>query len=357
MAEARSVETHAKASWLMPAVLLLVVAAAAGISWLDPWIATVSEAQKAGFDAARAAGGSIGYATAAFHAGLWVGVVILLRPMLLLGLVVLAEASLAPPCTEKKNRLLAWAVRAGFLMISYLLSMALARSGGFLPGPLFDAAGPGDPTLLRIGQMAGLFVLTVFVTDFFQYWAHRAYHRFAFLWKFHAVHHAPRELDALHNFVHPVEGAFSWLLVGTPVNLLIAGVDANQLDLLVAFYLVQNHIVHTRARIHFGPLGKWLVDNRYHFIHHSRDRRHFDTNFAALTPFYDRLFGTYCPPQGDTLPATGLDTHLPPSKLSHFLLATLPPDAAARAAAQAEAPAEASPGRERELRSEAAGAA
>lgn len=351
MAEATPVEARAQPSWLMPAALLLVVAAAAGISWLDPWIATASAAQKAAFEAARAAGGVAGYASAIFHAGLWVGVVILLRPMLLLGLVVLAETVLAPPCTQKKNRLLAWTVRAGFLVISYLLSMALARSGNFFPGPLFDAAGPGEATILRMAQMALLFVLTVFVTDFFQYWAHRAYHRFAFLWKFHAVHHAPRELDALHNFVHPVEGAFSWLLVAAPVNVLIAGVDANQLDLLVAFYLVQNHIVHMRARIHFGALGKLLVDNRYHFIHHSRDRRHFDTNFAALTPLYDRLFGTYCAPEGDTLPATGLDSHLPPSKLSHFLLASLPPDTAGVEAQEAPAP------EKQPLRSAGAGAA
>jgi sterol desaturase/sphingolipid hydroxylase (fatty acid hydroxylase superfamily) len=35
------------------------------------------------------------------------------------------------------------------------------------------------------------------ITDFVQYWAHRAFHRIPFLWKFHAIHHSAERMDWL----------------------------------------------------------------------------------------------------------------------------------------------------------------
>jgi sterol desaturase/sphingolipid hydroxylase (fatty acid hydroxylase superfamily) len=328
MVEARSVETRAKPSWLVPAILLVIVAAGASVAWLDPWIVALAGQQKALLLERAAEGGPLGYAAAGLHAAAWAGLVILLRPMLLLALVVLIESWLTPDVRAQKDRLLAWTVRGLFFVVGYMLSVVLGRYLSFMPGPLFDFTDAGSPAGLHMLQTALLFLLSMLATDFCQYWAHRAYHRFPLLWKFHAIHHAPRNLDALHKFEHPIEGLTSWFLIALPVNMLIAGVDATQLGMLAAFFLVQTHLVHMNAPVHLGPLRWLLVDNRFHFIHHSRQRRHYDKNFAAVFPLLDRLFGTYCPPEGDTLPATGLDSHLPPSKLSHFLLASLPPDVA-----------------------------
>jgi sterol desaturase/sphingolipid hydroxylase (fatty acid hydroxylase superfamily) len=49
----------------------------------------------------------------------------------------------------------------------------------------------------------------------------------------------------------------------------------------------------------------WLLNcPDYHRIHHSSDPAHYNTNFAALLPVFDVLFGTYRP--ATTRPATGL---------------------------------------------------
>ena len=37
----------------------------------------------------------------------------------------------------------------------------------------------------------------MFLTDFVQYWFHRAFHRIPFLWGFHAVHHSAQKMDWL----------------------------------------------------------------------------------------------------------------------------------------------------------------
>lgn len=328
-----------RSTWAIPLALALTVCLASTISWLDPWIVAAAAEQKSGFQEAIGRGGIVGHAEAAMHAAAWVGVVILLRSMLLLGLVVAIERCfLARERREKKNLALAWTVRGLFFVTAYLISIFLGRVVD-LPGPLLNFADASSPTGLIVLETLVLAFLSLFVVDFFQYWAHRAYHRFPLLWKFHAVHHAPRELDVLHKFQHPVEAFTTWFLVIVPVNSIIAGVDANQLGVLAAFFLVLDDLIHMNARIHFGPLGgRIITDNRYHFIHHSRKREHYDKNFAAAFPILDRLFGTYHPPSREGLPETGLNEHLPPSKLSHFLLAKLPADPASADEASARRP-------------------
>ena len=319
-----------ESGWVIPAALLLIVGAGALVPSIDPWIVQISGQQKALFLHAIHGGGVIGSSIAAVHAAAWIAVVILLRPLLLLVPVLLVEACLVPKNPVEEGRKLALAVRAAFLIVSYFLGLALNRSAPFLPAPLFDFADAASPTGLRLFEMGLLFLLTMLAIDFCQYWAHRAYHHFPMLWKFHAVHHSPRTLNALHHFQQPVEGAASWFLIALPVNLVLAGVDATQFSMLAAFFLVQSHLVHTNAPIHLGPLGRVLVDNRFHFIHHSRDPRHFNTNFAAVTPIFDRLFGTYCAPSGGALPETGLEDRLQPRRLSHYFLAHLPEDTNSR---------------------------
>lgn len=318
-----------KSRWLVPAGLAAFVLLGLLMSWAEPWVVPLAAQQKALLLQRFAEGGFTGYALGSVNGAAWIFIVILLRPLALLLLVVMVETALTRGEPRPRDRRLAWTARGLFLTITYLTDMMLGRSIHLPVGPLLDFAGPASPSALRTLEMGLLFLLSLLVADFFQYWAHRGYHRFALLWRFHAVHHAPRHLGVLRNFEHPVEAVFSWFLIAAPANLVIAGVDSSQLDLIAAFFLVQNDLVHTRARVHLGPLGRVFTDNRYHFIHHSRDPAHFNTNFAAIFPVIDRLFGTYCPP-GDALPDTGLDDRLPPTRLSQYFFANLPRSDAAR---------------------------
>ena len=40
-------------------------------------------------------------------------------------------------------------------------------------------------------------LLAFFITDFFQYWAHRFFHTHTYLWRFHSVHHSTKNMDWL----------------------------------------------------------------------------------------------------------------------------------------------------------------
>lgn len=62
------------------------------------------------------------------------------------------------------------------------------------------------------------------------------------------------------------------------------------------------------------------MDNRLHRIHHSREERHINHNFATRTPIWDVLFGTAYFPRRDEWPAVGLMDTDEPRTLRDYLL-------------------------------------
>lgn len=158
-----------------------------------------------------------------------------------------------------------------------------------------------------------------FVGDFFFYWFHRGQH--AFFWRFHAVHHSIRDMNAVNAYHHASEGAIQALLYLLPTSLILADTGPAVPMMTVLIYF-QASFIHSPAAIHLGPLRALVVDNRFHRIHHSLEERHFDRNFGAFTTVWDRIFGTAHFPQPDEWPAVGLHEIDQPRNLRAWL--TLP---------------------------------
>lgn len=112
---------------------------------------------------------------------------ILFKPLLVIGAILLLEFRFAPGMGGG-NRRVAWLINGAFAM--FLFGMwALMRGFDLRPEPLFridPGEGPIPAWLLAILVL----LVTLFVFDFLEYWIHRAQHRFGFLWRFHAVHHS-----------------------------------------------------------------------------------------------------------------------------------------------------------------------
>ncbi|HEY0112189.1 MAG TPA: sterol desaturase family protein [Allosphingosinicella sp.] len=244
--------------------------------------------------------------------GAWVGL-----PLAVLGAMLLIEICAGPRHREPKNYWLTWQVQALFFAFFALLEYGIAKVGPMPWRPLIQL-GKGDGFVGMLLHTLPAYLLIIFMADFFRYWFHRAQHRFAILWRFHAVHHSPRDLDVLHNINHPVELIGNVLFIGLPMSLLV-GMDGGQLYGLAILFAVQGHIHHMNVPMHYGPLRHLLVDNRFHFVHHSLDPEDFHTNFAGIFPVLDRLFGTYRAPREGPLPETGLAGE-PPTRMTHYLL-------------------------------------
>lgn len=146
------------------------------------------------------------------------------------------------------------------------------------------------------GMNIWLQVLVIYaLTDFTQYWVHRAFHHFPLLWRFHKVHHSVEVMDWLAGSrLHIVDILITRSLALIPMTVL--GFSNEAINTYLPILALQTVFIHCNLRFDLSPLSKILATPKYHHWHHTAERAHVDRNFAVCLPIYDRLFGTYyCP--------------------------------------------------------------
>ncbi|MES2057650.1 MAG: sterol desaturase family protein [Pseudomonadota bacterium] len=161
------------------------------------------------------------------------------------------------------------------------------------------------------------FAAAMFLTDLTQYWFHRAFHRWPFLWGFHAVHHSARSMDWLAGSrMHFVEII---LLRGvTSLPLLTFGFAPSVMQAYVAMVYIYASLVHANLRGDFDRLGQFLVTPRFHHWHHGIEDVAIDKNFAIHFPWLDRLFGTHHFPKGEWPTGYGVVEEVPRGYRAQF---------------------------------------
>jgi len=261
------------------------------------------------------------------------------RKAALYGVFVFVEAGLPGPPMDRRAFRFALATQ---LVLAFCYAVAatvllIASPIRTTPAPLISLGQAEVESLL--GPLAPLAVAlaALLVYDFTGYWIHRAQHRIAFLWRFHAVHHSVENMDSLNSYAHPVD-AFAQTAVLAVVGVAI-GFTFETMLWLLAFQTIHDRLIHSRAPINFGILGALLVDNRTHFLHHTRTEARSGNNFAATFTIFDRMFGTYQRPNARILCATGLEGQGPPETVRDVFLARLAgPQPAAEAGGTAVSP-------------------
>jgi sterol desaturase/sphingolipid hydroxylase (fatty acid hydroxylase superfamily) len=155
-----------------------------------------------------------------------------------------------------------------------------------------------------------------FAYDFTRSVTHYAFHRVPFLWEFHKIHHDPDSMTPItaERFSF-FELAVSYTLVGfiTVAYYLgfVAVFGANRVSMLtiggINVVLVATHLWvnfrHSSIWISFGKLDRVIMSPSSHLIHHSREPRHRDKNFANVFSLCDIIMGTlYVPKQVEHFP-------------------------------------------------------
>ena len=162
-----------------------------------------------------------------------------------------------------------------------------ANTGGF---DAFRAGVAGLPWIVQ-------FLLVVFLSDLFQYWYHRIFHKVPFLWGFHAVHHSAKAMDWLAGArMHFVEIVL--LRSVTSLPLFTLGFRPSVMQAYVAFVYVYSSLLHANLKGDFNRLGHWVATPRFHHWHHGLEKEAVDVNFAIHLPLLDKLFGTFHMPEG-----------------------------------------------------------
>lgn len=145
--------------------------------------------------------------------------------------------------------------------------------------------------LLGAWPAAAHIVAFMLVTDLIGYWKHRWMHSNRILWAFHSIHHSQQNLtfatsyrshlvdELMNNLTRFVPG----LVLGVPVMMWV--------PLTVAMTLYQS-VQHSDTGWSYGKLDRVFVSARFHSVHHSTERVHYDRNFGFFFSFWDVLFGT-----------------------------------------------------------------
>lgn len=134
---------------------------------------------------------------------------------------------------------------------------------------------------------------------------HLADHRWAALWRVHAVHHSQEELSVLTTFrAHPLVHTVSFAVATLPVFVLTG--DRPMAPVLITVYLCLGAFPHANVPWSFGPLGRMFVSPAYHRIHHAIDGPN-DVNLGIVLTLWDVLARRAVFPQRGAQPCrTGL---------------------------------------------------
>jgi sterol desaturase/sphingolipid hydroxylase (fatty acid hydroxylase superfamily) len=125
-------------------------------------------------------------------------------------------------------------------------------------------------------------VAAVLLLDYTLWWWHRANHQVPLLWRFHAIHHADRDLDVSTALrFHIGEMSLAALFRAAQIVAIGASeedVAAWQRLLLPAIFFQHSNLL--------------VVTPRMHGIHHSDVQEETDSNWSSLFPWWDWLHGT-----------------------------------------------------------------
>jgi hypothetical protein len=135
-------------------------------------------------------------------------------------------------------------------------------------------------------------------------------HRMRWLWANHVVHHSSTHYNLTTALRQPWTGEITGLVVlGVPM--VLAGFHPGVVAFVAGLNLVYQFWIHTEA---VDRLPGWVeaVFNTpsHHRVHHGRNPRYLDTNYAGVLIIWDRMFGTFVPELEEDRPDYGLVTNL-----------------------------------------------
>jgi sterol desaturase/sphingolipid hydroxylase (fatty acid hydroxylase superfamily) len=128
--------------------------------------------------------------------------------------------------------------------------------------------------------------------DFFYYFFHRASHRIRWMWASHVTHHSSERLNLSTAFrqslTYPISGMWVFWL-----PLAWIGFDPKNILAVVAINLAFQFFVHTEVVGRLGWLEYVFNTPSHHRVHHARNPKYIDRNFAGVLIVWDKLFGTF----------------------------------------------------------------
>ncbi len=136
-------------------------------------------------------------------------------------------------------------------------------------------------------------VAIFFLEDLVYYWFHRLSHERRFWWAAHVNHHSSQHYNLSTALRQTWTGGVngSWLLW---LPLAFVGFPPPMIAIEKSVSLIYQFWIHTEAiRRLPTPLEYVLNTPSHHRVHHARNPRYLDSNYAGILIVWDRMFGTF----------------------------------------------------------------
>lgn len=148
-------------------------------------------------------------------------------------------------------------------------------------------------TPLDLGTAWWVVVLCFVLDDLRYYWVHRFGHRIRWVWASHVNHHSSQHYNLTTALRQTWTGTFTFMMI-VRAPLILLGFHPAMVLFVGGLNLIYQFWIHTEA---IGRLPRWVeaVMNTpsHHRVHHGRNARYLDANYAGVFIVWDKLFGTF----------------------------------------------------------------
>ena len=140
--------------------------------------------------------------------------------------------------------------------------------------------------------MWGQVIMAFIISDLGFMLMHYISHRYAPLWRLHAVHHGVGRLYGFNGVLrHPLHQVIDMVVANMPLVIIGMPVPvAAVLGFMISITLI---VQHSNVDARLGPLQKHLSIGRIHHLHHVNWGTEGDCNFGLLLTLWDRMLGTF----------------------------------------------------------------
>ncbi len=135
-------------------------------------------------------------------------------------------------------------------------------------------------------------VLGLVVAEFGFYWAHRIFHEFKPVWRFHAIHHSVERLWFWNTGRFHMVDTLRSMAFGLPL-LFLAGAPQVVFTYVSSITAFIGLLTHCNVDMRTGWLNYVFNTPRLHRWHHSKDIREGDKNYGENLVLWDLIFGSF----------------------------------------------------------------
>ncbi|NRP13846.1 MULTISPECIES: sterol desaturase family protein [unclassified Aliiroseovarius] len=152
-------------------------------------------------------------------------------------------------------------------------------------------------TPFDLGTAWWVVVICFVLDDLRYYWVHRFGHRIRWVWASHVNHHSSQHYNLTTALRQTWTGTFTLMMV-VRAPLVLLGFHPAMILFVGGINLIYQFWIHTEV---IDKMPRWFeaVMNTpsHHRVHHGRNARYLDANYAGVFIVWDRMFGTFVPEQ------------------------------------------------------------